>query len=188
MGLISSCDGDNKGSACFKLFDTPKKWSDAESSCVAWGGRLAAIQSGHENVVARLPVMMSDTELSSNMWIGLNDIDDEGSFTWTWGGSPMFTPWKSGQPNNHDGDRDCAAMEPVPASSFGVAEWGDDRCYKRKPYLCSAIWCDGTVPPSSNGLTESIHCYKFFSSPKSRADALAACQSWGGTLATITKS
>jgi len=62
-------------------------------------------------------------------WIGLNDLGNEGTFTWT-GGKPLnYTNWKSGEPNNHGGDEHCVYLNPE-------GKWMDQECEARFHILC----------------------------------------------------
>ena len=57
---------------------TPINWLDAQSSCAIWGGDLTSITTERENNY--LYTIIPDTV--SNCWIGLNDRDVEGTYTW----------------------------------------------------------------------------------------------------------
>ena len=61
----------------FKV-STPINWLDAQSSCAIWGGDLTSITTERENNY--LNTIIPDTV--SNCWIGLNDRDVEGTYTW----------------------------------------------------------------------------------------------------------
>ena len=58
---------------------TPINWLDAQSSCAIWGGDLTSITT--ERVNNYLNTIIPDSV--SNCWIGLNDRDVEGTYTWT---------------------------------------------------------------------------------------------------------
>ena len=68
-------------SSCYKVFEVsaPINWLDAQSSCAIWGGDLTSITTERENNY--LNTIIPDTV--SNFWIGLNDRDVEGTYTWT---------------------------------------------------------------------------------------------------------
>ena len=57
---------------------TPINWLDAQSSCAIWGGDLTSITTERENNY--LNTIIPDTV--SDYWIGLNDRDAEGTYTW----------------------------------------------------------------------------------------------------------
>ena len=68
---------------------TPINWLDAQSSCAIWGGDLTSITTERENNY--LYTIIPDTV--SNCWIGLNDRDEEGTYTWIDGTELGYTNW-----------------------------------------------------------------------------------------------
>lgn len=96
-------------------------WTSARDVAVALGGHLARIADETENRAVFAGA-------GPGPWIGLNDRETEGLFTW-WGGHPAtYTRWASGEPNNQ-GDEDC-----VHYSNFGDPEqWNDIECYPVAP-------------------------------------------------------
>ena len=67
-------------SSCYKVFEvsTPINWLDAQSSCAIWGGDLTSITTERENNYLNTLI----TSSVGNCWIGLNDRDVEGMYTW----------------------------------------------------------------------------------------------------------
>ena len=57
---------------------TSINWLDAQSSCAIWGGDLTSITTERENNY--LNTIIPDT--MNSCWIGLNDRDAEGTYTW----------------------------------------------------------------------------------------------------------
>ena len=76
--------------------NTPINWLDAQSSCAIWGGDLTSITTERENNY--LYTIIPDTV--SNCWIGLNDRDVEGTYTWIDGTELGYTNWTSIMSNN----------------------------------------------------------------------------------------
>ena len=70
------------------------------------------------------------------LWIGLNDIDSEGEFRWLDGdivGNENL--WRPGQPNNHNGNEDCAHLNlfrdtPDAANDFLCSRLSHGLCEK----------------------------------------------------------
>lgn len=49
--------------------------------------------------------------VTSDVWIGLNDLVVSGMFSWTDEHMVTFTYWAPGEPNSHDGfSEDCVEM------------------------------------------------------------------------------
>ena len=70
------------------------KYLDAEAQCVSDGALLALPRSDSENdfIANLIP--------DEGIWIGLNDINEEGKFVTSDGVEPCYTKWDSNQPNN----------------------------------------------------------------------------------------
>ena len=91
-GISNGCDL-IYDSSCYEMFEvsTPINWLDAQSSCAIWGGDLTSITTERENNY--LNTIIPDTV--SNCWIGLNDRDVEGTYTWIDGTTVSYTNWIS---------------------------------------------------------------------------------------------
>ena len=66
-------------------------WLDAQSSCAIWGGDLTSITTERENNYLNTLI----TSSVGNCWIGLNDRDVEGIYTWIDGTAVSYTNWTS---------------------------------------------------------------------------------------------
>lgn len=65
------------------------------------------------------------------MWIGLNDIKHEGTFTWEVDESNVeFSKWSSKQPYNNN--KDCVTV----GAKLMFSLWEDDQCDKSYLYMC----------------------------------------------------
>ena len=69
----------------------PINWLDAQSSCAIWGGDLTSITTERENNYLNTLI----TSSLGNCWIGLNDRDVEGMYTWINGTTVSYTNWTS---------------------------------------------------------------------------------------------
>ena len=62
----------------------------------------------------------------------------EGDWRWTDGtGITGYEKWRSGQPNNHEGNQHCGAI--LKLNYYGSnynAEWNDERCSLTLDYIC----------------------------------------------------
>jgi len=77
-------------------------WRDAERKAQQLGAHLATLgdQAEHDWLVAQFHL---DQGQPIDLWIGLNDRDNEGMFTWSSAQSVSFTNWSPGQPDDGQG-------------------------------------------------------------------------------------
>ena len=91
-------------------------WTASQSFALTLGGNLVTINDAAEN--AWVFNMWGDHFL----WIGLNDVQNEGTFVWVSGETPSYTNWAPGEPNNSNGDEHYVNMYP---NTFSTGEWND---------------------------------------------------------------
>ena len=100
----SGCDAISEGGRCFSYFTHHgKNWADAREMCMAWGGDLATFTSLEE-----YNLMYSTITGSAFCWLGLNDIENEGTWVWADGDASTYRNWHPGQPDDHSGSQDCS--------------------------------------------------------------------------------
>jgi len=108
---------------CFQT----KNYEDAEADCVARGGHLASIRSQSEQqqlVSASLGLWWN------SWWIGLDDLEEEGSFVWKDGSPTNYTAWADNEPNDSNGE-DCGHI-----ANWAGGLWNDIPCTNDMPYIC----------------------------------------------------
>jgi len=115
---------------CVQVFsDTGATWSQSEGDCNALGGHLVRISSAEDNAhIADL----TDGLSGSQIWIGYNDVDSEGTWVWSDGGPAVYENWRTGEPSNDPAPEDCAIQY------FG-GDWNDLNCDgngERGGYAC----------------------------------------------------
>ena len=124
-------------SSSYAVFDTKKTWEAASKSCRGLGAELVKIESHAETE------FINATFLSTRMkmWIGLNDIVNEGNWKWSDGSSLAgYTNWGNKQPNNDQGNQHCVTIiNGVVAKIDFQAEWNDSSCSREIAYLCEKI-------------------------------------------------
>ena len=96
---------------------TPINWLDAQSSCAIWGGDLTSITTERENNYLNTLI----TSSVGNCWIGLNDRDVEGMYTWIDGTTVSYTNWTSTQ--SDDTNSNC-----VQINNAGNGIWESVSC------------------------------------------------------------
>ncbi|XP_035696437.1 perlucin-like protein [Branchiostoma floridae] len=115
---------------CFKFSTDKKTYADARSACQAAGGHLAmpkdqATNNFLVNQLTRYPS-------GSNVYFGLTDLAQEGTFVWE-DGTPLtgWKNWSPGQPDDYRSVEDCAHWW----GSYGY-KWNDRSCSDSDYYVC----------------------------------------------------
>lgn len=72
-------------------------WPDAEARAEEVGGHLVTINDAAEDAWLEATFPMPD------LWIGLNDVVEEGTFVWASGEPVTYTNWCPGQPDDWQG-------------------------------------------------------------------------------------
>ncbi|KAI6661354.1 hypothetical protein LOD99_10021 [Oopsacas minuta] len=112
----TGCDAISNEGTCFSYFtSTGVNWTDARVQCVSSGYDLATVISTEENTL-----MYGTLTGSTSCWIGLNDINGEGTYIWADGSDSIYRNWAPGEPNNL-GDEDCV-------HTYGNPNWNDQEC------------------------------------------------------------
>ena len=111
-------------------------YSNAESYCLStYGTHLATIESSTDNT--NVQNAATDVGISDDkVWIGYNDIDNEGIWMWINDGindtiDNTFTNWHDDEPNNSGLGEDCAQQ----IVDSGL--WNDDSCSKPHTFVCN---------------------------------------------------
>jgi hypothetical protein len=117
----------------YGVIDAPT-WNAGQEMAARTGGRLVTIDDAAEQAW-----LVSTFGGGEKFWIGLTDVDHEGSWEWTNGQRPSYTNWAGGEPNDqHRRGENFAVMNwghlgtwndlnPEDAPAFGVVaaivEW-----------------------------------------------------------------
>lgn len=104
-----------------------RTYLEAEADCLAQGGKMLSI---HSQTIQDWAAAEAFAIADADWWIGLDDLDQEGAFTWSDGTPLDFTAWNEGEPNNV-GDEDCVNL---PNWTGGL--WNDLPCEELRPYIC----------------------------------------------------
>ena len=99
--------------------------------CSSLGGFLASVRTADKLALTR------DFLDGSTAYIGLDDLVTEGTFVWHDTGLPITASEKSelfspGEPNNHNGNEDCAYHYPA-------SKMNDIPCTSWAPALCETF-------------------------------------------------
>ncbi len=106
----------------------PATWPQAEAASIANGGHLASINNAEENA------FLANVLINQTAWIGFNDKDNEGIFTWSNGDPVTYTNWFTAQPNDYNYNQDYVGLMP---DGF----WNDEYNYSSLEYIME-ISCD----------------------------------------------
>ncbi|XP_064594480.1 macrophage mannose receptor 1-like isoform X2 [Liolophura sinensis] len=179
---------------CYKFNTTTLlNWGDAEKACKQLGGDLATItDSSAQSYLNRY--------LRGNMWIGLNDMGVEGTFTWIDGNQASYMNWFGHDVTKiNDDNKDCV-LAVYDYRRKGT--WKPTDCSDINGFVCQKPALNAGTPTASavttqrpwsvncgpfwEELSSSGGCYQFHEEQKTYADAQNFCSHYGGNLASIT--
>ncbi|XP_072020401.1 macrophage mannose receptor 1-like [Amphiura filiformis] len=169
---------------CFKLYQDTLSYEEARATCEADGTTLATIKDGYDE--AFIETMMNIDNVR-NAWIGLQDLDKDGSYTWLDNWPVLFTKWGRNEPSMGDGEG-C-----VRVNSDMV--WQDHGCENSYSFICKVSFDEMPVTPAppkgycpDGWASFGTNCY-FFDSDVKRAswpESVYDCNlKYGAKLASI---
>ncbi|CAH1255133.1 CSMD3 [Branchiostoma lanceolatum] len=120
---------------CYKLSTEHENFRSAQTICGKEGGRLATIPNKNTNDFL-LQKIRAVHGYEGGYWIGLNDMENEGTFVWSDGSTlsqaTAFADWNPGQPDNHQSDgEDCVHMD-----KRKEYMWNDMSCGDKAHFVC----------------------------------------------------
>lgn len=105
-------------------------WADAENYAQTIGGHLATVESGDENTFlydSFGSLVLQNSSLDKvSLWIGLNDVANEGTFVWSSGSSATYRNWLTGQPESTWDDEDYVG---ILVQNYGISSMWHDIVY-----------------------------------------------------------
>ncbi|XP_065082421.1 perlucin-like [Ochlerotatus camptorhynchus] len=116
--------------------DAVKDWFEAVEFCHELEMRLAVVDSAEKQHAIVEAIRSSDVFNPNRMdlWIGANDLDQEGRFVWQATGEGLgYTNWKPTMPDDHLLNEDCVHLHYTPFNDF---QWNDYICYKKLYFVC----------------------------------------------------
>ena len=81
----------------YMFCNSSSTWSQARDFCLKYGGDMVAVDDSFEKDFLETYVISGNLQ---NTWIGYNDLDTEGVFTWSHGTPNHYTNWNGGQPSD----------------------------------------------------------------------------------------
>ena len=104
-------------------------YNAAKIQCESDGAFLAIPRSEAENDY------IADLIPNKNIWIGINDIVQDGVFVAVDGSDITYTNWDSGEPNNYGGNEDAVIIRV--GHTKRQKAWNDSSKYNRERFVCS---------------------------------------------------
>ncbi|XP_048022578.1 CD209 antigen-like isoform X3 [Megalobrama amblycephala] len=108
-------------SSFYYISSEKKSWNESRSYCTERGADLIIINNKEEQDFVQKNIR------GSLVWIGLTDIDEEGSWKWVDGSTPTFRCWLTNEPNGQRGEN-CAVVHST--------IWADYRCSLAYSWIC----------------------------------------------------
>ena len=101
-------------------------WEEANTLSDQHGGYLVTINDAQENSF----LIQNYLSFLSELWIGYNDKDNEGTWVWTNGETSIYTNWATSEPNDVNGE-DCGQIYssglwndlPCINTTYAIVEW-----------------------------------------------------------------
>lgn len=120
------CRGEKlEGLGCAR-FD-PRVFVEAKFACEEDGGRLLTVDTAEEEELLEATL----GQRSGDVWFGLSDLAEEGTWKTERGVTPRFDAWRPGEPNDAgEAGEDCAAV------GLHDAAWNDLPCDVKTRSLC----------------------------------------------------
>ena len=112
------------GGRFYKVYREKMTYNAAKTQCESDGAFLAIPRSEAEND------FIADLILNENIWIGINDIDQEGVFVAVDGSNITFTHWAFNEPNNY-GNEDAVHIHAHQRT------WNDQGVDHKARFVCS---------------------------------------------------
>ncbi|XP_063415419.1 macrophage mannose receptor 1-like [Mytilus trossulus] len=115
---------------CYKKLGS-EYYDDALSACEAEGLDILMPKTEEEHVFMKWYII---EYINDNVWVGLTDINQEGTFVWNNGIDSKFRAFGYGDPNNAGGDQHCVRYDSI--SSYN---WNDWTCNLRSTVVCQTL-------------------------------------------------
>jgi hypothetical protein len=97
-----------RGPHRYLLCPVPRPWADARAHCQAAGADLVVVGDAAEDAWVRAQALAHG--FWADAWLGLADLDVEGTFAWVDGSPVSFWGFAPGEPNDWGGNEDCTEM------------------------------------------------------------------------------
>ncbi|XP_078499064.1 mannose-binding protein-like [Lissotriton helveticus] len=113
------------GSKTFVSSDHRANYENGKAICWKAGGILATPRNEAENQA--LHEILVNT--NKRIFLGMDDLQKEGTFQYSGGGQITYTKWHHGEPNNDKGLEDCVHL-------LSNGKWNDASCSDTESIIC----------------------------------------------------
>jgi len=129
-GWVSHVMEDTDTVYCYLVRTNMRTWYLARDDCLNSDSDLLSITSATEQEFVTKHLLAE-----SFMWIGFNDLENEGKWAWSDRTPQNYKNWARGDPNNggtyRKKDEDCAVLK-------SDGKWNDYPCNTLFKYICKA--------------------------------------------------
>ncbi|XP_053307078.1 collectin-46-like [Spea bombifrons] len=119
-------EGTSSGNKIYVTNDLEGTYGEAVQICSRAGGQLASPRNRAEND-AVLALALQKNKVKP--FLGINDIQSQGTFRYLNGQVIGYSNWGDGEPNNYLEIEDCVEM-------YENGAWNDRKCDERRPVVC----------------------------------------------------
>ncbi|XP_077993135.1 C-type mannose receptor 2-like [Glandiceps talaboti] len=171
---------------CYKLLSGSYAWNSAKEMCNKDEADLVSIEDMYEQAFIETYMF----SLGGPIWIGLNDLEQTGSYSWSDGSPVFYTKWGFNEPSYATGEG-CVRMNVN-------GGWDDTKCSETGGAVCKYyIGAKPTTPAPVTGYCNQgnstswteyhNYCYNIdgIADTKNWAEAAFECDKIGGYIVTI---
>nr|XP_016851014.1 PREDICTED: pulmonary surfactant-associated protein D [Anolis carolinensis] len=100
-------------------------FDDLKQRCQQAGGQLASPRNSAENTAIKDIVVL----YQKSAFLGITDIQTEGTFRYLNGETIVYSNWQAGEPNNDHNQEDCVEV-------YSSGKWNDKSCGEKQLIIC----------------------------------------------------
>ncbi|XP_072279773.1 pulmonary surfactant-associated protein D-like [Pyxicephalus adspersus] len=117
--------GARYGNKIYIYNDKEMTYFDAKAICTKAGGQLASPRNDAENEA----IFSIRKQNNRHAFMGINDMQTEGTFRYPSGDVISYTNWGPNEPNNVDGKEHCVEIR-------DTGKWNDENCAEKRHSVC----------------------------------------------------
>ncbi|KAK0420365.1 hypothetical protein QR680_014636 [Steinernema hermaphroditum] len=171
-GFQTFADGNDNKYRCVNYYNVSLDFNGGKEFCAKKGAKLASIHSKDDN-----DVLGMFTFQGGAYWLGGQDANNNGTWTWQDGSHFDYSNWAAGQPSTESG-KNCLEVDPISEL------WSATDCSEKRAVTCikPLVYPDAQPPPIE---CWGEYCYQFLDGIAAWDIAAQTCKMKGGNLASI---